>query len=188
MRTTQNTACVWIQLIILLAARHGSAASRGHFGGSRKAWRMLLLLLSHISRVRLCATPQTAAHQAPASLGFSREEHWSGAISFSNAWKWSRSDSERPHGPQPTRLLRPREFPGKSTGVGCHCLHLKDTPTLYFRGSDTKVTSEDINTDLATEMLSTIWTGNDDGIMNVPSPKKLIHLNCHFPTIVYHTH
>ena len=26
---------------------------------------LLLLLLSHFSRVRLCATPQTAAHQAP---------------------------------------------------------------------------------------------------------------------------
>ena len=30
------------------------------------------------SRVRLCATPQTAAHQAPPSLGSSRPEHWSG--------------------------------------------------------------------------------------------------------------
>ena len=39
---------------------------------------MLLLLLSHISPVRLCATPQMAAHQAPPSLGFSRQEHWSG--------------------------------------------------------------------------------------------------------------
>ena len=38
----------------------------------------LLLLLSHFSRVRLCATPETAAHQAPPSLGFSRQEHWSG--------------------------------------------------------------------------------------------------------------
>ena len=37
-----------------------------------------LLLLSRFSRVRLCATPQTAAHQAPPSLGFSRQEHWSG--------------------------------------------------------------------------------------------------------------
>ena len=37
-----------------------------------------LLLLSHFSHVRLCATPQTAAHQAPPSLGFSRQEHWSG--------------------------------------------------------------------------------------------------------------
>ena len=28
----------------------------------------------------------------------------------------------RPHGLQPTKLLRPWDFPGKSTGVGCHCL------------------------------------------------------------------
>ena len=39
---------------------------------------MLLLLLSRFSRVQLCATPQMAAHQAPPSLGFSRQEHWSG--------------------------------------------------------------------------------------------------------------
>ena len=38
----------------------------------------LLQLLSRFSRVRLCATPQMAAHQAPPSLGFSRQEHWSG--------------------------------------------------------------------------------------------------------------
>ena len=38
----------------------------------------LLLLLSHFSRVPLCATPETAAHQAPPSLGFSRQKHWSG--------------------------------------------------------------------------------------------------------------
>ena len=49
------------------------------------------------------------------------------AISFSNAWKWKwscsvMSDSSRPHGLQPTRLLHPWAFPGKSTGVGCHCL------------------------------------------------------------------
>ena len=39
---------------------------------------LLLLLLSRFSRVRLCATPETAAQQAPPSLGFSRQEHWSG--------------------------------------------------------------------------------------------------------------
>ena len=39
---------------------------------------VLLLLLSHFSRVQLCATPQTTAHQAPLSLGFSRQEYWSG--------------------------------------------------------------------------------------------------------------
>ena len=40
--------------------------------------RLLLLLLSRFSRVRLCVTPETAAHQASPSLGFSRQEHWSG--------------------------------------------------------------------------------------------------------------
>ena len=39
---------------------------------------LLLLLLSHFGGVRLCATPQTAAHQALPSLGFSRQEYWSG--------------------------------------------------------------------------------------------------------------
>ena len=39
---------------------------------------LLLLLLSRFSRVRLRAIPEMAAHQAPPSLGFSRQEHWSG--------------------------------------------------------------------------------------------------------------
>ena len=40
-------------------------------------------------------------------------------------WKWSRSvmsDSLLPHELRPTRLLRPWDFPGKSTGMGCHFL------------------------------------------------------------------
>ena len=32
------------------------------------------------------------------------------------------SDSVRPHRWQPTRLLRPWDFPDKSARVGCHCL------------------------------------------------------------------
>ena len=87
-------------------------------------------LLSHFSHVRLCVTPLTAAHQAPPSLGFSRQEHWSGLpfpspMHESEKWKGSRSvvsDSSRPHGLQPTRLLCPWDFPGKSAGVGCHRL------------------------------------------------------------------
>ena len=81
-----------------------------------------------------------AAHQAPPSLGFSRQEHWSGLpfpspVHESEKWKWSRSvgsDSSRPHGLQPTRLLRPWDFPGKSTGVGCHCLVIIKE---YWKGS-----------------------------------------------------
>ena len=93
-------------------------------------WSLLLLLLSHFSCVRLCVTPQMAAHQAPSSLGFSRQEHWSGLpfpspMHESEKWKWSCSvvsDPQRAHGLQPSRLLHPWDFPGRSTGVGCHCL------------------------------------------------------------------
>ena len=64
------------------------------------------------------------------SLGFSRQEHWSGLpfpspMHESEKWKGSRSvvsDSSRSHGLQHTRLLCPWDFPGKSTEVGCHCL------------------------------------------------------------------
>ena len=34
-----------------------------------------------LSRVRLLATPWTTAHQAPPSMGFSRQEYWSGVPS-----------------------------------------------------------------------------------------------------------
>ena len=34
--------------------------------------------MKSLSRVRLCATPWTAAHQAPPPIGFSRQEYWSG--------------------------------------------------------------------------------------------------------------
>ena len=50
---------------------------RGAIAFSAKS-ELLLLLLSRFSRVRLCATPQTAAHQAAPSLGFSRQERWRG--------------------------------------------------------------------------------------------------------------
>ena len=71
-----------------------------------------------------------AAYQVSPSLGFSRQEHQSGLpfpspVHDSEKLKWGRSvvsDSLRPHRWQPTRLLCPWDFPGKSTGVGCLCL------------------------------------------------------------------
>ena len=56
--------------------------------------------------------------------------HWSGLpfpspMHESEKWKSSHSvmsDTQRPHGLQPSRLFCPWDFPGKSTGVGCHCL------------------------------------------------------------------
>ena len=84
----------------------------------RDRWLLLLLLLICFSCVRLCATPKMAAHQASPSLGFSRQEHWSGLpfpspMQENEKWKWSRSvvsDSLPPHGMQPTRLLCPWDF------------------------------------------------------------------------------
>ena len=68
-------------------------------------------------------------------MGFSRQEYWSGLpfpspMNEREKWKWSLSvvsDSSWPHGLQPTRLLHPWDFPGKSTGVECHCLLWRDT-------------------------------------------------------------
>ena len=37
-----------------------------------------MCVLSRFSRVQLSVTPQTGAHQAPQSMGFSRQEYWSG--------------------------------------------------------------------------------------------------------------
>ena len=58
--------------LFLLACYPGSSLTEG------RTFTPMLLLLSHFSHVRLCVTPETAAHQAPPSLGFSRQEHWSG--------------------------------------------------------------------------------------------------------------
>ena len=45
----------------------------GNHGASGK------VSVSHsLSGGRVCATPWTVAHQAPVSMGFSRQEHWSG--------------------------------------------------------------------------------------------------------------
>ena len=51
----------------------------------------------------------------------------------SEKWKWScsvLSNSLQPHGLQPTRPLCPWDFPGKSTGVGCHRLLRDQEPGL----------------------------------------------------------
>ena len=52
----------------------------------------------------------------------SPDSHFAFLHFFSMGWKCSHSvmsDSSWPHGLQPTRLLHPWDYPGKSTGVGC---------------------------------------------------------------------
>ena len=65
----------WAFAVCLRELKQGLCINLEGWNGERDG---LLLLLSRFSPVRLCATPQTAAHQAPPSLGFSRQEHWSG--------------------------------------------------------------------------------------------------------------
>ena len=72
------TELVWLENVFWMLSNFWK-----FFGGLL----LLLLLLSHFSRVWLCATP---------SLGFSRQEHWSGLpfpspMHKSEKWKWSRS-------------------------------------------------------------------------------------------------
>ena len=59
-----------------------SCAGEYEVRGVPTMMRMLLLfhtwIVKSLSRVRLFATPWTIAYQAPASMGFSRQEYWSG--------------------------------------------------------------------------------------------------------------
>ena len=72
-------------------------------------------------------TSWTVASQAPLSMGFPRQEYWSGlpfpSLIYCCCCVASVvSDSVRPHRWQPTRLPHPWDSPGKNTGVGCHFL------------------------------------------------------------------
>ena len=73
-------------------------------------WKLKVKLLS---RVRLLATPWTAAYQAPQSMGFSRQEYWSGVPLPSPKSRSVMSISLRPHG-----LYSPWNYPGQNTGLG----------------------------------------------------------------------
>ena len=55
------------------------------------AWKWKVKVKS-LSRVRLLATPRTAAHQAPPSMGFSRQEYWSGVLLPSPIQVWPKSN------------------------------------------------------------------------------------------------
>ena len=55
---------------------------------SSNAWKWKVKVKS-LSRVRLLATPWTAAYQAPSSIGFSRQEYWSG-LPLPSTITWAR--------------------------------------------------------------------------------------------------
>ena len=103
-------------------------------GNLRKLSMFLLLLLSTAKLLQSCPTLCDPIEGSPPGSAIPRNllgiSHWSGLLfpspmDESEKWKWSCSvvsDSQRPHGLQPTRVLRPWDPPGKNTGVGCHFL------------------------------------------------------------------
>ena len=101
--------------------------------GQQKNNRILYHPAAAAKSLQSCPTlcdPIDGSPPGSSVLGFSRQECWSGLpfpspMHESEKWKWSHlvvADSSWPHGLQPTRLLCPWDFPGKSNGVGCHCL------------------------------------------------------------------
>ena len=100
---------------------------------------LLLLLLSHFSRFWLCDPIDWSPPGFPVpGILQARTLEWV-AISFSNAWKWKLKvkslSSVRPLAtPWTTAHQAPRSmgFPGKSTGVGCHCL-LRQVPLWIIK-------------------------------------------------------
>ena len=102
---------------------------------------LFVVMLATAKSLQSCPTlcnPRNCSPPGSPIPEFCMQEHWSGLpfpspVHENEKWKWSRlvlSDSLRPHGLQPTRLLRPWDFLGKSTGVGCCWLLLNCTYIL----------------------------------------------------------
>ena len=86
---------------------------------SSNAWKWKVKVKS-LSRVRLLATPRTAAHQAPLSMGFSRQEYWNGVPLPSPVW-----------GPDVVKLM----LPSSRWTFGCRALHpIKELAFGYYLG------------------------------------------------------
>ena len=108
------------------------------------------------------------------------------------------SDSLHPHGLQPARFLCPWDFPGKNTGMGCHCLLQGIFPnpgieptsnTLAGRFFTTAPSGEPAHSDFLPKC--TVWNGTGSFIvmwMNLESvtqskasqkEKEKYHINTH---------
>ena len=88
-----------------------------------------------LSRVQLFATPWTAAYQAPLSMGFSREEYWSG-LPFPSPG-YLPNPAIEPRSPALQADALPSESPGKPVGQHCCYSHFLDEETEAQRGQRT---------------------------------------------------
>ena len=112
---------LWFWFSLNQTCREDHELSRSLFPTAAKSLQSCLTLCDPIPGILQARTLEWVAFPSP--------------MHKSGKWKWSCSvmyNSSRPRGLQPTRLLRPWDFPGKSTGVGCHCL-LRD---LYLGRCD----------------------------------------------------
>ena len=82
-----------------------------------------------LSRVRLLATPWTAASQAPPSVGFSRQEYWSGCHCLLRRNTWSNRQIW-PWNMEWSRAKTNRVLPRKCTGHNKHPLPTTQEKTL----------------------------------------------------------
>ena len=71
---------IFIRLIVKQWTLIGNGKWFFSFLPETKTLGMHLCLLSHCNRVRLSVTLRTIARQAPLSMGFSRQESWSGLL------------------------------------------------------------------------------------------------------------
>ena len=146
-RLEKNDDVSWFQICfhIGLLWKQAIRSAQLQTAGSLLCLVAISSLVSHAAAaaaasLHLCPTlckPKDGSPPGSFIPGFSRQEYWSGLpfpspIHESEKWKWSHSvvsNSSRPPGLQPTRLLCPWESPGKNTGVGCHfllqCMNVK---------------------------------------------------------------
>ena len=84
-----------------------------------------------LCHVRLLETPWTVARQAPLSMGFSRQEHWSGgAMSFSRDLA---NPGIKPGSPALQADSLPSEPPGKPHFICIIYYTIYDTPVIHIQ-------------------------------------------------------
>ena len=105
--------------------------SHRHTGGFSFGWESMKVLVAQ-SRVQLFVTPRTAAHQAPLSMGLSRQEYWSG-LPFPSPRDLPDPGSESQSPALQTDSL-PSDPPGKPPSDGSCLLHFPPAKDGSRRG------------------------------------------------------
>ena len=120
-------------------SKRGILSSCGSWASHCRAWALGQVAAAAAKSLQSCPTLYDPIDSSPPcspvpGILQARTLEWV-AISFSSAWK--RKVKVKPlsrvqlYGLQPTRLLHSWDFPGKSTGVGCHCLAIENASNNF---------------------------------------------------------